>query len=363
MSKILYLLHIPPPVHGSAIVGMQIFNNQCLTDKYDSDFINISTSTSINEIGKKSIGKILLFFILLRNIFLNLIKNKYDCVYIALTVKPKALYKDYIFFLLCKLFCKKIIIHQHNKGVLKYQDSIVNYCIYKHIYNNSHVILLSERLKNEIESYVKPENISICPNGILVKTVAQIKHTNKKIKFLFLSNMIVNKGVIVLLDACTQLYSKGFDFECDFIGAPSSQLSAADIEREIFMRGLQNNVYYHGPIYDKKKCEFFQNADIFILPSFDECFPLVILEAMAYSLPIISTNVGGIPDIVINKLNGLIIEPNNQLQLENAMNELLTNKESISVLGRNSRRLYEESYTEDLFNERFVNVINDVLNK
>ncbi len=80
---------------------------------------------------------------------------------------------------------------------------------------------------------------------------------------------------------------------------------------------------------------------MFILPSYNEGLPLAILEAMGWSLPIISTPVGGIPELVISHKNGLLVTPGNIKQLSSAMELLIENENLRLFLGSNARKNVE----------------------
>ena len=90
------------------------------------------------------------------------------------------------------------------------------------------------------------------------------------------------------------------------------------------------------------KVAVFNNADVFILPSYNEGLPISILEAMSYGKAIISTSVGGIPEIVKQNENGLLIEPGNLEQIEQSINNLLEHPELINEFGAISEQLVQK---------------------
>ena len=75
---------------------------------------------------------------------------------------------------------------------------------------------------------------------------------------------------------------------------------------------MKKYAIYHGPKYGDDKVAFFSNADIFAQPTLNDCFPLTLLEAMQYQLPIVSTHEGAVPDIVKDGKNGYIIDPHHE---------------------------------------------------
>ena len=118
-SKFLLILHLPPPVHGSAMVGQYIKDSKVVDNAFDARFINLSTSLTIDEIGKNPIVKVSRYFKIVFKLMKYLLGFKPETVYLAITAKGVGFYKDLPLALLVKLFGKKLVLHYHNKGVCK----------------------------------------------------------------------------------------------------------------------------------------------------------------------------------------------------------------------------------------------------
>ena len=364
-KRVLFIATFPPPVHGSAMVSEQIKNSKVINEAFDGDYVNLGTSRKMDEIGK---GGILLnlkklfrfacaFF---RTLYL-LLTHRYDLCYCAITCHGPGFLKDAPFVLLCKLFGRKVVIHQHNKGMSKDVDRPVYRWLLPLVYKNAKVILLSWHLYPDIEKVVKREDVMICPNGIKPTVEPDYVHTPNEIPhILFLSNLLVDKGVLVLLDALKILKEKGYSFVCDFVGSETKEINAARFEQEVNARGLNTVVIYHGRKYGEEKAEFFKQADFFTLPSFNEAFPLVNIEAMEYRLPIISTNVGGIPDEVEDGENGLIVEPKNDSALADAICKLIGDSALRQKMGEKGYEKFKSQFTEECFENQLVESINSV---
>ena len=111
---------------------------------------------------------------------------------------------------------------------------------------------------------------------------------------------------------------------------------------------------YWGRRYGSEKDVFWRDADIFVFPTYyhNECFPLVILEAMEQGLPVISTNEGGIPDIIDHGNSGYTVEKNNPIDLASAIERLLKEPELRNSMGKAGRKLFEEKFTEEVFEKK-----------
>ncbi len=360
-EKILFILHLPPPIHGAAFVGKQISNSNKIKEKFNCTFINLSTSSELSNIGKVSAGKFIVYFKILFKIFKILLFQKVDKVYLAPTVSKGGFYKDYVVYFLVFLFRKKRVNHLHNKGISKREKNGFLNFLYASFFKNAKVILLSQKLYKDVSKFVRTENTFICPNGIKdeMKSFDLKKRVKKNsLNLLFLSNLIESKGVFVLLEACKELLNKNINFICSFVGAE------ADISKHIFNKkvkelGLKKNVFYLGKKYGDEKKEIFLNTDLFVFPTYyhNETFGMVNLEAMMYGLPIISTDEGGITDIVENNFNGFIIPKKNSKELADRIIDFYNNPKLIEEFGKNGREKFLKEYTYEKFENNLINIL------
>ena len=160
----------------------------------------------------------------------------------------------------------------------------------------------------------------------------------------------------MLLDACRVLKERGLAFICDFVGGETKEISAEVFREAVAARGLESHVTYHGPKYGEEKHRFFVNADVFVFPTFyfNECFPLVLLEAMQWRLPLVSSDEGGIPDIVQDGVNGFVSPRQDVESLANALEQLITNPALRQQMGEAGYQRYCEEFTLEAFEKRFA---------
>jgi glycosyltransferase involved in cell wall biosynthesis len=362
--KILFILHWPPPVHGSAVVGLQIKNSKIINATFNGKYINLGTSRSIDEIGKNVLLKVIRYISIVLKILWNLITNRPKLCYFAITVKGTAFYKDALIVLLVKLFRVKLVYHFHNKGVKTRKNKFFDNLLYRLVFKNSKAILLSQFLYEDVQSYFSQNNIFICPNGIPQNNVPQIQLDKKKkepVKILFLSNLIKSKGVYILLEACSILKQKGIVFQCEFIGGEGN-INASQLIGKIKSLGLIGHVSYLGRKYGEDKNKAFSEADIFAFPTYYDCYPLVLLEAMQHSLPVISTREGGIPDIVEDMEIGFLVPQKNAEALAEKLEILINNPDLRMQMGHAGLKKYNQNFTSTIFEKNFKKIISDIIN-
>ena len=360
--RVLFILPLPPPVHGSAMVSQAIRDSKRVQSTFQTRFVNLSTSRKMDEIGKRSLKKGFRFFGTYVRVLYQLVFHRWDACCLAITTHGIGFLKDAPFVLLCRWFAPKVILHLHNKGLEKDVCRWPYRWLMPWVFRRAEVILLSERLYPDVASVVRPEQVHICPNGWSTPIPVEEIPESSPPHFLFLSNLIPSKGVYVLLDACRVLKEKGYDFVCDFVGGETVEITRLRMEEEIRQRGLEGYVVYHGPQYGEAKERFFRMADFFVQPTFEDCFPLTVLEAMQHSLPVVSTDEGAIPDMVIDGETGFICQRRNVDSLVNAIEKLLTNNELKKQMSKNACLRYKERYTLDAFEKTFQRILSDILN-
>lgn len=333
-----------------------------INDYFACEYVNLLTSRNTNEIGSFRLSKIWRFLSAYFRVFLKLLTKKYDLCYVALAFKSGFL-KDAPFVLLCKLFRRKIVIHLHGKGASEGAKKDYYRRLLYLTFNNTKVILLSWLLYPDIAHYVRKEDVFICPNGTPdLGYEFHIRHGGKP-RLLFLSNLIESKGVIVLLDALRILVDRGCLFNCVFVGGESKDIDAKRFYREVSKRSLDNFISYEGGKFGKEKENIFVQSDIFVFPTYydNECFPLVLLEAMQYGLPIVTTEEGAIADIVKDGVNGFISDKENAKSLADKLMVLIADNDLRLKIGKTNYSKYQAEYTITKFEQNLHNILSSII--
>ncbi|MDA0317068.1 MAG: glycosyltransferase family 4 protein [Bacteroidetes bacterium] len=365
--KILLIIPLPPPIHGVTMANDIIKNCKDFNFEFDTKFVDYSFVREINEIGGFSMKKGWIYIKHLVNTFKTVFKFKPDVIYFTIAPVGGAFIRDAIFVNLLKLFFnKRVVLHFHGKGIYKeMKKSKALSFLYNLTFSNTYIILLSNLLKNDLKLVRSKHNLFFIPNGI-----KPIKHKGIKqsklnpIKLLYLSNLIESKGVIILLKAISQIVSQGYDnFSISFVGKPSKSITETIFNQEVEKYNLNKHVNYLGPKYGDEKYDILKNSDIFVFPTYKDCFPLVLLEAMQSKLAIISTYEGAIPEIIDNNINGILCRKKSVDDLVLNIIKLLENPELINKLGDNAYEKFEKHYTAEKFESRLIKTFNEILQK
>lgn len=117
---------------------------------------------------------------------------------------------------------------------------------------------------------------------------------------------------------------------------------------------------YHGRQYNQDKENRFSEAEALVHPTLNDCFPLVLLEAMQHSLPVISTPVGAIPDMVADGDNGFLVPKNNPAALAEAMEKLIFNPQLARNMGMRGHERFMKNYTAHQFETNLLNILQNI---
>lgn len=207
------------------------------------------------------------------------------------------------------------------------------------------LIVLSHSWKEWFASLGIPEDkIVILHNITSYPTKIESAHIKDgKVHFLFMGEIGQRKGVFDILRALTK-------HRDELAGKVELRIGGNKHEEElkkVITDGkLQDIVKFEGWVGGEKKLQLLNWADVFILPSFNEGLPISILEAMSYGHPIISTPVGGIPEVVETGRNGILVTPGNEKEIFDAMNYYVENQDKIISEGEVSKEV-AQTYLPD----------------
>lgn len=205
--------------------------------------------------------------------------------------------------------------------------------------------------------------IAVIPNGINLTDIApvSVKQNNRARKALFLSRIHPKKGIENLLDAWGALPENiKKEWSLDIVGN-GEEGYLKKLNSKINELKLQNQVSIIGPLYDDKKNLAYQSADLFVLPTYSENFGMVVAEAMAFGLPVITTK--GTPWEELETHNaGWWIEIGVK-QLTHALTEAMQKStETLIQMGANGRKLVEQNYSIEAVSTKMIQMYTWIIN-
>ncbi|MBE9106856.1 glycosyltransferase family 4 protein [Nostoc cf. edaphicum LEGE 07299] len=285
-----------------------------------------------------AVHKVFVFLQAICELFWNLLNKKVDLIHIHVSSRGSA-FRHSITTLIGWLFQKPVIIHTHSSDFHLFYSKLPQWLkqwLSWSFCKCTCFIALSNSWKNfYIENLgLKPEQVIVLPNPVKIPAQIPQRIGSNQIFFLFLGRIGERKGAFDLIKA--------------FASIPVAQQSQAklvmagdgDVEQArslIPTLNLIDSITILDWVDQEKRDELLTKADVLVLPSYNEGLPMALLEAMSWGLPVITTPVGGIPEIVTQNQNGLLVNPGDIQQLSEAMRSLITDENLRISLGNNAR--------------------------
>jgi len=364
-NKILIIGPTPPPHHGVSVFTSALLESD-LKSHFEMVHLDISDRRGIGNLGKFDLMNMVLSLFHGIKFCCLLIRHNPRLVYLPISENIAGFMRDCLFILPAILMRKKIVIHFHG-GYFRtfYENSnrTLKFFIRSIFHQVTCCIVLCHYYKDQLISILPKTRFEIIPCGIKdIGTNGKIKRTFP-VSVLYLSNLIAEKGFLDVIKAAHLIVQKRTDVRFLFAGTWNGESEKQQAQEMIENFHLQNNIEFLGPVYGQKKLDLFSTCDIFVFPTYykHESFGIVNLEAMAASLPIITTNKGCIRDLVIDHENGFIVEPQQPEQIASAILQLIDNPDLRKRLGEAGRKKFEQYYTKEIHIHRMIEVFNKTL--
>lgn len=287
----------------------------------------------------------------------------YDLVHIHTSEPPSALRKV-PFTCWAKIWRKKIIVHFHSFSPETTIRSNFAFIYSFLLGKTDKVIVLSEYWKREVVKAIPTANVTVIYNPCLTEIskfanefVNNDEPKPKIHSILYAGTVNKRKGYGDMIKAFAKIAKKYNDWQIVFAGngeIEQGQIMANEL-------GISNQTCFLGWVNGEQKTKAFQNASIFCLPSYAEGFPMAILDAWSYGLPVITTPVGGIPDVAKDGENMLLFNPGDIDALAICMERMISDVELRMRISRASLDFARTTFNVKTINEKLERLYEDLL--
>ena len=179
-----------------------------------------------------------------------------------------------------------------------------------------------------------------------------IKNEKEKIQVLFPGRIIKEKGIIELISVCNELWFEKYKFILNIVGEIDLHNKSSLSRKNLKKLMLNKNINLLGK--SNNMVSIYKSMDFVVLPSWREGLSKSLIEASAMSLPIITTNVPGCKDVVIDGYSGILVPPRDENSLKSAMKKYLENPDLALTYGRNARKTVEKRFSIIKINNQII---------
>ncbi len=345
-------------------VAFEILINSELKNYYQLLHLDVKANASLDTLGKWGFKKIFSNLTIYKNLYTLLKNEKPDLVLIPISQATIGFVKDSVFILLCRLTQTRCLVQLRGSDFKRWVDSsgaITQWYVKKVLKFTKGVLVLGNNLKYLFTEYFNDNQIFVAPNGGNYAIPPAIKNGELQVHIIYLANLQSSKGIEDVLQAMVQIENTipGAS-RLTVIGAwrkEETRISCLKIVEEHKLP-----VTFLPPEVSRNKFHHLSLSDIFVFtPREPEGHPWVIVEAMASGLPVISTDQGAIRESVTDNENGFIVPSRDPAAIATKLILLINNTELRNRMGRKSRLLYEEKFTEERMVQNYIRAFDRVI--
>jgi len=277
--------------------------------------------------------------------------------------------RDAVILTATRPFFPKTLLHFHTCGCRKVYDQLSSWkrWLYRRANFNADGVVSLSRLAPDNGQNLEAHREYIVPNGIQdpfpalsLPRVADKRRDGEPLRVLFVSHLCESKGVLVLVEACGELAARGVAFQLSLVGPFENEEFAVRVRSRVAELRIEDRLQFLGVLTGEKKFAAYAESDVLCHPTSFDTFPIVILEAMAAGIPVISTYHSGIPDMVDDGETGFLIEPHDASALADRLARMSDNDEERRQMGVAGRKKFECEFTLARHLERMREVFLDV---
>ena len=345
----------PPPYHGSSIMAALYFKSLNVLG-YRPIFITKSFSKKIGQIGNVSMAKMVRLFILSLKILVNVRKYHPGLVLYFVASEPRAFLADALILKLIRWLKVPYVLRFGTKGFIRLAE---RNCFWRYIVSSTlgdsiGAIVLGNTLRYDVEPFIEGKSLFVIPN--CVDSDAPLKRLSKvneehTVNVLFFANLIESKGVGEFLEAAKIVLESRRNVRFIVGGAISDNKFYKKIVSYVDKNGLRPFTEMVGLVINAEKDNIFARSDIFVFPTYYkyETFGIVNVEAMRAGMPVITSGEGGIREVVLDGVNGFIVNPRNPQEIAEKILLLINDGNMRKQMGEASLQRFLDCYTFESF--------------
>jgi glycosyltransferase involved in cell wall biosynthesis len=354
--KILICGILPPPHFGHSMVYKMLMASP-FPNTFEAKFLNMQfwTYGKHKKVTIEKLFKMIKYYIIFKFILI-FWRPQYVLYNISFYRMPYL--KDLLFCSTAILLGRKLVFHDLGQYVKELDESLTGFkkkALRWMLKNMGGSVIMGEKVRQDYVGLADQKKIFVV-GGCAEDSKSFVVDAPKipgMINVLYFSHMSRLKGVYTAFEAADRILKERCDMMMTF-GGPFE-----DDEVKNRLEELQNKypqrVHYLGYVEDEvERTKIFRQANIFIFPTLRDVFGLVLLHAMAESLPIVASREGTIPEIVVDGTNALLIEKDDSEALAEKTLWLADNPVLRQNMGQANRRRYEEKYTVEKYGEAMI---------
>ena len=348
----------------TAVSGVSTHLNQLIHSELRAKFDLLHFQVGSEGRNEGFLGKCLRMLISPFALASHLLKYRSSIVHINTSLVRKSYWRDAVYLLVAKLLQRKVVFQVHGGalpedffGGNRLLTELLRWILLK----PDVIVLLASCELLAYRRFVAHARLTVIANAVDTEGLAQerpVRSQSAPLRVVYIGRLADGKGIPDIVDAVRILRDRGVTVVLSIAGSGTLEQELRDL---VIAAGVADRVNFTGAVFGSAKDLLWLQSDVFAFPTLREGLPYAILESMAAGAVPVTTPVGGIPDVLIHKVHGLLISPRDPGAVADAIQWLDGHRDELEAMRLAGRRRIDECYTVPRLAGDFARIYEQVL--
>jgi len=279
----------------------------------------------------------------------HLVECRSSIVHINTSLEPNSYWRDVVYLLVAKVLRKKVVYQIHGGALPEdfFRGRRLPTEVLRWVLGRPDVVvLLASGELSAYQRFAPRARLAVIANAVDIKGYLQERPARRRgepLRVVYMGRLVESKGILDVVEAARILKDRGVKVMLSIAGSGPIEPGLRKLVNEA---RLEDRVSFVGAVFDGEKDQMWQQSDVFAFPTFHrEGLPYAILESMAAGAVPVTTPVGAIPDVLIDKVHGLFVSPHDPRAVADAIQWLDGHRDELEAMRAAGRRRIDEWYT------------------
>lgn len=361
--RVLVVGQTPPPFGGQSVMIDAMLRGTY--DRVRLFHVRLAFSEDMESVGKFALRKVWILLTTIVRIWIARLRYRTPVLYYPPSGPNKVpVLRDIILLNAVRWMFRRTVFHFHAGGVSGFAPQLPEPLrpFFRMAYRKPALAIRTAPQNPEDGKALGAVHDVVVPNGLpdmRGRVPERERGPGEPLVILFCGVLIPSKGVRVLLDAFVRIVQQGVDARLELMGKWGDDDFKREIEDAVMANGVRDRVMFHGVKRDEEKWTVFAGCDIFCFPSWFEAesFGLVLVEAMMFAKPVVTTIWRGIPSVAQNGVNGYTVAVRDPAATADRLLRLAHDPALRQRMGLEGRRIFEERFTLERFHRNMEDAL------
>ena len=278
-------------------------------------------------------------------------------VHLNTSLNPRAYWRDLAYMIVARL-CGANVLYQVHGGALPHEffndSGLLTAWLRITLLLPDVIVVLSQEELRAYRRFVPRQHVLALPNSVDCALYAALERfasaPGEPLQLLYIGRLAREKGLYETLEALMLANTCGTWARLIVAGSGPDE---AGLRQRVTELGLERQVSFVGAVFGEHKMELLRSADVLVLASYSEGLPYALLECMAAGIAVIATQVGAIPDVVLNGTHGLLVPCRDPEAISRAVATLASDRDLLTRMGAACRHRVSTGYSLEPMSEEF----------